>query len=197
MTNIRKPSRARGEERRRDLLEAVIRVLAREGARGVTLRAVADEAGAAHGSAHYYFATQDDMLVEALRSIIAREVAETDDLVSAASGQSPWPRLAAYLAGRMIKRRDSELARYELFLDAARRPRLRAPLRAWGETYVRLLQRALERSGSRHAEADANALLNLINGLMLQQLAAPQPTFERDILLPAIEAFAAGRRSRG
>lgn len=52
----------RNDERRAALLDAAIEVLAREGARGLTFRAVDAEAGVPAGTASNYFANRDDLL---------------------------------------------------------------------------------------------------------------------------------------
>lgn len=193
MTKSREPSQQRGADRRQAMLDAVIRLLARDGARGVTHRAVAAEAGTAHGAARYYFATREEMLAEALAGIIARQVAEMQAVFRPGSSRDRWAVLAAYLAKRLVKERDGELARYELFLDAARSPRLQRALKAWGGTYVDLLTGELRRGGAKNPLPDAHTLLNLINGLMLQQLAVPRPSFEKGVLLPAIRSFVRAR----
>ena len=190
---IRKPAQARGVARREALLDAAIRLLARHGARAVTHRAVADEAGAAHGSPRYYFATREALLDEALRRLAARQVEEVETLLSEPTDPDPAQRaarLASYLAGPLAGDRDATIARYELFLEATRRPQLRPALEQWGAAYERLLATELT-VGSPEPERDAELLLNLLNGLLLRQAAIPRPDFESAVLRPAIERFLA------
>lgn len=54
-------------ERRTALLDVAIEVLAREGSRGLTLRAVDKEAGVPTGTASNYFAHRGDMLTQVMR----------------------------------------------------------------------------------------------------------------------------------
>ncbi|MCC6524571.1 MAG: TetR family transcriptional regulator, partial [Polyangiaceae bacterium] len=61
----------RGEAKRRAVLEATLRLLAREGPRGVTHRAVAAEAGTSLRATTYYFASREELLTEALRHYAA------------------------------------------------------------------------------------------------------------------------------
>jgi AcrR family transcriptional regulator len=56
-------------DRRRRLLDAVLRVLAAEGIAGVSMRAVAREAGVALGLVHYYFDDKTSLIAAALREI--------------------------------------------------------------------------------------------------------------------------------
>ncbi|MCH0539852.1 TetR family transcriptional regulator [Streptomyces sp. MUM 203J] len=113
----------KGEARRRALLEAALRVVARDGVAGVTHRSVAKEAGLPASSAAYYFGSVDDLLVAALvwaadaYSALLREAAAAPDPVAA---------LAAALADELAEeRRPLVAAEYELYLLAARRPALR------------------------------------------------------------------------
>ncbi|SDS17147.1 regulatory protein, tetR family [Paraoerskovia marina] len=56
-------SRMPVEERRAQLIDAGLRIAARDGVEAVTIRGVAAEAGASLGVVHYCFADKDDLLV--------------------------------------------------------------------------------------------------------------------------------------
>ena len=56
------------ERRRGDLARAAARVVARIGLEGVTIQAVAAEAGCSAGSIAHYFRSKDDLLVHTLRA---------------------------------------------------------------------------------------------------------------------------------
>ncbi len=193
MTTIaREPVQERGVARRQALLDAAVRLLARDGARAVTHRAVAEEAGTTHGAPRYYFITRDQLLDEALRHIAARQVTEVERLLREAGkpgSRKRAARLAGHIAGPLASDRDAGIARYELFLEAARRPHLRPALQAWGDAYRSLLAAELAASGSADPATDADLLLNLVNGLLLAQLATPRNDFEEAMLRPAIERF--------
>lgn len=60
------------ERRRAELVEAVWRVVRRDGVRGASVRGVAREAGLSVGSVRYFFATQDDLLTFAMREVVER-----------------------------------------------------------------------------------------------------------------------------
>ncbi len=187
----RQPVQERGAARRQALLDAAIKLLAREGARAVTHRAVAKEAGTTHGAPRYYFATRDELLDEALRQIAHSQVHAVEELLAEPSPTDPRERaarLAEFIAATVSADRDASIARYELFLEAARRPALRPALEAWGDAYTRLFAAELT-SGAPDPQADAELLLNLLNGLLLRQLAAPRPDFEQAELRAAIERF--------
>ncbi len=54
-------------EQRRRFAEATMRVIASQGLEGVTMRAVAGEAGLSYGSLFHYFESKDDLLMHAIR----------------------------------------------------------------------------------------------------------------------------------
>ena len=55
------------ESQRGKFAEAVIRLVACEGLEGLTMRAVASEAGLSYGSLFHYFDSKDDLLMHAVR----------------------------------------------------------------------------------------------------------------------------------
>jgi AcrR family transcriptional regulator len=56
------------DARRKEILDAVWRIIPRSGIAGVTTRAIAREAGVSNGVLSHYFADKDALLTEALRS---------------------------------------------------------------------------------------------------------------------------------
>ncbi len=60
------------EERRREVVDAVFRVVARGGIQQATLRNVAAEAGLAVGSVRHYFASHRELLMAAAREMVRR-----------------------------------------------------------------------------------------------------------------------------
>jgi DNA-binding transcriptional regulator YbjK len=109
---------------RRDLLaDAGLRVLARNGARGLTHRAVDQEAGVPIGTASNYFRSRDALLGGLAERIFARMAPEPDDLTRL-EGRN---RMADYLLDivrRTTREPDLMRALFELRLEGARRPEL-------------------------------------------------------------------------
>src|SRR3954452_7422509 len=64
----------RQNPRRREILEATLRVIGESGVKGVTHRAVAEEAKVALASTTYYFDSKDALVHEALEQMIARSI---------------------------------------------------------------------------------------------------------------------------
>ena len=117
--------------RRTALLDAAIEVLAREGSRGLTLRAIDKEAGVPTGTASNYFANRDELLAQVMRRTRERLTPDPDALAETMK-QTPSHELAAELMRQLLARmradRSSNLAMLELRLEATRRPDLHTEL---------------------------------------------------------------------
>lgn len=99
MTAAAPPPAFRREEpdtRRLSLIEACVRVLARKGAAGASVRAIAQEAGASVGLVGHYFGGVD-ALVAATYEHVDRRVSEALDKAIADAGASPDQRLEAFV----------------------------------------------------------------------------------------------------
>lgn len=117
--------------RRRALLDAAIEVLARDGSRGLTFRAVDAEAAVPGGTASNYFANRDDLLGQVTartRERLAPVETEVAVTMRAPRNRDLVTRLLRELHGRMLRDRSSYLAMLELRLEATRRPELQAAL---------------------------------------------------------------------
>lgn len=121
----------RNQARRAALVDATIEVLAREGARGLTFRAVDAAAGVPVGTASNYFANRDDLLTQAGQRIHLRlgpGAEELDELMRAPRDRALVTRLMHDIVRRLSEGRDNYLALLELRLEATRRPELQATL---------------------------------------------------------------------
>ncbi|MFF1793515.1 TetR/AcrR family transcriptional regulator [Kitasatospora sp. NPDC058263] len=117
--------------RRTALTDAAIDVLAREGARGLTFRAVDVQAGVPAGTASNYFANRDDLLHQTARHIHHRltpDPAVIAELLRTPRDRALVTALMHDLLGRITAERAGYLALLELRLEATRRPDLRAEL---------------------------------------------------------------------
>lgn len=125
---------ARNDERRALLADAGLQVLARDGARGLTHRAVDRSAGVPLGTTSNYFGSRDD-LVAALVARIADRLAPTAQVTRELATLPPSKAaFAAYMRDivtRLTSERDVTLALLELRLEAARRPEVADALGAW------------------------------------------------------------------
>jgi AcrR family transcriptional regulator len=74
------------DERRKELVEAVWRVIARDGMERATIRAIAKETGWSSGVLAHYFADKDDIIGSALRLMYERIAARWDAKLEGLSG---------------------------------------------------------------------------------------------------------------
>ncbi|MDT0467363.1 TetR/AcrR family transcriptional regulator [Streptomyces gibsoniae] len=112
-------------------LDAAIEVLAREGSRGLTLRAVDKEAAVPTGTASNYFANRADLLAHVMgrtRERLTPDTTELADTLSAKPSHELVRTLMLQLVERMRRERSSHPAMLELRLEATRRPELHTEL---------------------------------------------------------------------
>lgn len=174
----RRATQARGDERRRALLEAALRVVGHGGLAALSHRAVAVEAGVPAGSTTYYFATKDDMVTETLRFAAEREVEALERRTRELEGEFASPedlvdQVALWLDDQLRgESRTRLIALYALQLEAMRVPRLRPLYASWTVAAVKLAARLLEAAGVEEATARAPALVAAVDGVRHNQLAS-------------------------
>ncbi|GAA1121027.1 TetR/AcrR family transcriptional regulator [Arthrobacter flavus] len=124
----------RNPGRRKDLSDAAVRVLARQGSRGLTHRALDDEAQLPRGTASNFFATKDDV-IDAILARIGERLAPDPDVHASLAARQPGRELfAAYMKDifqRLTSDRAAALALFELRLEATRRGHVEEAIRAW------------------------------------------------------------------
>jgi AcrR family transcriptional regulator len=153
-------------EGRDALLEAAIRVVANEGLRGLTIRAVAAEAGVSHGLVRHHFGSRA-ALVEAT---LLRSVEIAIDTSSLAPGSGRIDEISADL-GSAVEAEEELLAfQYELLLEARRRPELMPHVVRMYDDYVAAAEGELERAGLADVPEAGRVLFAALDGLALQQV---------------------------
>ena len=132
------------EQRRRELTETAVTVMARDGAWALTTRALAKEAGVPHGSVHYAFSSKDELM----RSVLRLDLTHLSDLVQT---QQDLPvhgsddvtaavaELFAAYADSVLADPKTEIAYFELSLMAARDEQLRALAAQSHQEYRRII----------------------------------------------------------
>jgi len=172
--------------RREQVLDAAIEVLGADGPRGLTHRAVDAAAGVPAGTTSNHFRSRAALV----DGIVARLAAlDRHDWEAMAPQPGPDPRptgvdqlaaaLAEYVRYAAGPARTRTAARYGLFLEAASaRPELREPLArgreaivGWGTEWIRQL-------GSPEPELHCRMVLDYVEGLVLHQMAFPDPGFD-------------------
>lgn len=90
-------TRAEPDARRLSLIEATARVLARDGASGASVRAIALEAGVSPGLIAHHFGGVD-ALISATYAHVGEQVSVALDAAVTGAGDDPRARLTAYVA---------------------------------------------------------------------------------------------------
>lgn len=179
--------------RRRQLLEVTIDIIASEGTDAVTHRRVAELAGVPLGSTTYYFTSREDMLFQALRHFGEQEAnAVQQHLLDVTrrprTARGCADRVLALIAPQTSTDRLRTVAQFALLTEAARRPKLAPVVREWNQTWRSALALMCLDLGTSAADADmaGRTILAMLDGLLLSQLAAPEPNFVTAILKPAL-----------
>lgn len=186
----------RGAARRRELLEAAVRVIGLGGIAAVDHRAVAAEAGVPLGSTTYYFESKHDMVAQALNYVADREAerlrTEAERSLRDVGPEALPARLADVLIHAWAGDRTVLLAQYELYLESARRADLRPAAERWDGAYRELLRHALEQIGTPEPERRALLLCAALDGLLLDHVATgSDPAELRSLAVELIERIAA------
>ena len=156
--------------RTRQVGDAAIAVLAEQGARGLTHRAVDHAAGLPPGTTSNYARTRAALLTLALSRIAELDLAEG----SAGVAGSGLADAVAQMVHRWITepgQRQRFLARLELAFEATRRPELRAAYDEMGRAFRVRAVRLLAAAGSAHPERDAWTLIAWVEGTAFYALA--------------------------
>lgn len=160
---------AKGERRRRAIVDATLRVIAREGVAGISHRGVAREAAVPPAAIAYYFSGIDDLLVATLLESVDTLVGELESLRERARGSGDLPTVVAQSLVRMLgEHRERTTVEYELYLLAARRSALRPAARRWIEVAAGYIP-------GRGDPVAVRALLAAVDGLLVQGLIADEP----------------------
>ncbi|MEW2530535.1 TetR family transcriptional regulator [Streptomyces sp. NPDC047071] len=148
-------------------MEATVRVIARDGAAGVTHRTVAREAELPTTATTYYFSSIDALLTAALTQCMEEDSARIEALVEAPGGATL--RALAELMAQLLSPPGHLLAEFELCLLAARRPEQRAATRRWHEALAAFARRFT------HEPLRVKLFTHAYDGLLLQGLLADKP----------------------
>lgn len=115
----------RNAERRRQLLDASVEVMAARGGRGLTFGAVDSTAGMPAGTASNYFASRDRLLEELAAHVFVRLAPDPEELarrMAVEPTRASERELMLWLVERALDDRAAHLTLYELRLEATRNP---------------------------------------------------------------------------
>ena len=167
---------AKNETRRRVIADAGLAVLAREGSRGLTHRAVDEAAGVPTGTTSNYFRSRD-ALVSGLVDRIGERLAPTAEDLDRRAGSEPGPALFADYVRDIVRRltgdREVTLALFELRLESSRRPEVAAVLGAWQRAGLDADVAFNTEAGLPGGRREIALFHYAIDGLLLDRLTTP------------------------
>jgi TetR/AcrR family transcriptional regulator len=171
-------ARAAAEEA---LLDAAERLLADAGHAGVTTRRLAQEAGLNHGLVHYYFGSNENLLVHTLERFTTRLITRQRELYAAdAPFADKWRTAMRYLLSEDVSYQKIWL---ELQALAWNNPDIRARLARVNAEWRAVLTEALEQPRR-----------ELGIGLPLEALVSLVMTFNLGIIIERLGGVDAGHR---
>lgn len=119
--------RSTPEEARRALIDAAIRVLARDGFSRTSARAVATEAGGTNGLIFYHFGSMDGLLTATAAELSGRRMSRVKEALGGDDATTLWPdRLAETIRAEATN--DEGLAVVELLIGARTSQALSEPV---------------------------------------------------------------------
>lgn len=166
-------------ERRRDLCDAAIRLLAHDGAKGLSHLKVDREAGVPDGTTSFYFRTRSALLRAAAERLAELDLATlqsvADDGSSGPHQPSPSRLSQVVIQAGAEPQLSRTKARYELTMQATRDSALAAILQQATDGFTKLHREILVQLMPRGKEMEpavvedlSNITLTFINGLLLR-----------------------------
>jgi AcrR family transcriptional regulator len=201
------PRRLRRDERqeltRRQLLDAAERIFARDGFRGASVAAIAEEAGYSHGAVYSNFTDKEDLFLVLVEERVDTRLAGVYEAADAELSRGDEPLEAAH---RFVSMLQTERAALLLLVDfwnqavrepeaAARFAQRHARLRTLIGRIVEGIARdqGLELTLAR--EHVATAMIALFNGFAIERLADPDAAPD-ELLAHAVAALLRGSSKR-
>ena len=176
-------------KRREHLLDTAIDLIGQRGIHGLTHRSLDAAAGLPAGSASNHFRTRDALLDAVVERFAARERAIFEELAARAFPSTPeeLARILAVAAKEATgPQRTLTLTRYAMLVEAGISPSRRAQVQktgarvsAWATNWIRI-------AGSTDPERHAPIIMNYWAGVVLHDVAMPDPNFDP---YPQLEAL--------
>ena len=167
--------------RREQLLDAAIAVLGGSGMHGLTHRRVDTAAGVPAGTTSNHFRTRDALLDAVVVRFAERERHNAEAIAARLRPTSPGELAAALVEMARAatgEHRELTLARYAILVEAGTAPALRAQLLTTGAGVNDWFMAWLRLAGSTDPSRDAPIIMNHWTGVVLHELAVPDPAFD-------------------
>jgi DNA-binding transcriptional regulator YbjK len=192
----KQPARVRASavQRRQDIIEATLRVMARDGLRAVSHRAVASEASVPLASTTYYFRDLEDLIIESflhwsegqrrdIEAFQVRVLALLSQTRVAGTAEALADAASAYVLDQVRRLRSDRVLEYAFLHEAIRVPRLRAALERQQQGYLDFLREFHAALGSPQPELDAQITNSVLLGLEKSALLSQGPVEIRAVML--------------
>jgi DNA-binding transcriptional regulator YbjK len=187
---------ARGAQRRIEIIDAAIAVMAEVGLAGLSMRVVANQAQIPLGALSYYFDDKSDLVAQAFQQLSDREIERVVRTAERLQPTMSAEQLADLVADMIIDGFTSPqgaiVTRYELVTEASRDERLRPMFEAWYAAMVPALSRLFRDLGSHQPELDSRTVMAVMAGLEIDNIYRPLgPVDKRRIRATLRHAFRA------
>jgi TetR/AcrR family transcriptional regulator, regulator of biofilm formation and stress response len=189
------PSR-KGVLRKTAIIDAALRIVAKEGIQGVSMRVVAAEAAVPLGTVTYYFGDKEELIEAAFLLHTHRETARIVDAVAGLGGALTSADVARGLADFVIQGlseyREQLITEYQFLGESARRENLRRASAVWLKSLMAHLEATVATLSSSNPETDARLILAVLAGLEVDNLGAPPSASDKRAIRATIERLLQG-----
>jgi len=161
------------------LLQAAVRLVGAEGPRALTHRRIESEAGMSRGAARYHLGSHEQIVRDTLSYIAGQEARMIGESVAklavgALGSRTPTlPDLAEAVVSALISDRTLARARYELLLEAGRRPELVPAVARWRAEFIEATRQGVAAFVDSPQEL-AETIVPLFDGLVFGDLVTDQ-----------------------
>jgi len=194
-TNIRVDESAVAS-RRELAADAALTVLAEQGSRGLTHRAVDQAAELPPGSTSNYFRTRSALLEAALARHIELDLPPAELVAQISDAKLDRAGVRGLFMAALARVVDPEArpliaARYELMLESIHRPELRRQYARARERVIDLAAMTLRAGGCRSPREHGLQIVTLMDGIALDQLLDTETALDRAGIEAALDRFLA------
>lgn len=183
------PRPSNTQERRQQIVDALLPVMAERGYEGASIQAIARRAGLAPGLIHYHFESKQQILLEAVRQLTALFERRFQALAAAAA--TPRERLRAFIDARLARGAGASQTAVAAWVivgaEAVRQPEVKAAFQEVMRAQRALLERLLrDQAGEALGAREARHLCAIV-------LAAIEGAFQLSVSADAVmpEGYAA------
>lgn len=163
-----------GPDRRLTIGRAALTVLVADGLRGLTHRAVDAAADLPAGSTSYYFRSRSALLEACVAGLLEQsldDVGVLEQVMAVGDVDGLTHALAGVLERWLTVDRDRHLARFELSIEAVRRPDLAQALHQGGALIRQRIAAVLADRGAQDAGERAEWLVACTDGILFDRIA--------------------------